>query len=132
MSVGSGGCRLAPATIRLAEAGAPAPPSFDVTTLVVFFCVPEAVPVTFTEKEHERLAPNVAPESATLADPAVAVIVPLPQLPVKPFGVATICPVGSVSVKLTPLSGALALGLERLKVKDVVPFRAMAAPPNAL
>jgi hypothetical protein len=59
--------------------------------------------VTFKENEQEELAERVAPERLTLLDPAAAVIVPPPQVPVKPFGTATTCPDGRVSVNPTPL-----------------------------
>jgi hypothetical protein len=73
--------------MRLAEAVPPLPDSVEVTVLVVFFCVPEVMPVTFTTKVHEALAARVAPEKLTLFEPAAAVIAPPPQLPVKPLGV---------------------------------------------
>src|SRR5678815_2865347 len=40
-------------TLMLAEAVPPVPPSVEVTLPVVLFCVPAAMPVTFTEKVHE-------------------------------------------------------------------------------
>src|ERR1700722_1983677 len=132
MSVGSGGCWLGPATMRLAEAVAPLPLSVEVTALVVLFCVPEVVPVTFTANVHEALAASDAPDSVTLDDPAAAAIVPPPQLPVNPFGELTICPVGRLSVKPIPLSDWPALGFVRLKVRDVLPFNGTLAAPNAL
>ena len=103
MSVGSGGCWLGPATIRVAVAVPPFPPSFEVTGPVVLFCVPEVTPVTFKEKEQEEIAESVAPERLTLLDPAAAVIVPPSQVPVNVFGVAITCPDGRVSVNPTPL-----------------------------
>ncbi len=103
MSVGSGGCWLGPETIRVAVAVLPFPPSFEVTAPVVLFCVPDVTPVTFKENEQEELAERVPAERLTLLDPAVAVIVPPPQVPVKPFGVATSCPDGRASVNPTPL-----------------------------
>jgi hypothetical protein len=62
-------------------------------------------------KLHEALAARVAPDRLTLLDPADAVIAPAPQVPDKPLGVATICPVGRVSVNPTPLREIAALGL---------------------
>jgi len=44
----------------------------------------------------------VPPESAIEPDPAAEVIVPPPHEPVRPFGVATVSPPGSVSVNATP------------------------------
>jgi hypothetical protein len=132
MSVGCGACWLGPATMRLAEAVPPFPASFDVTALVVLFCVPEVVPVTFTANMQAAPAARVVVERLTLLDPAAAVMVPPPQFPVSPLGVAMICPAGSVSVKPTPLRDELLLGFERLKVSDVVPFNATLAAPNVL
>jgi hypothetical protein len=91
-------------TLILAEAVPPVPPCVEVTLPVVLFLVPAVVPVTLTEKVHELLAAIVAPERLMVPDPAVAVIVPPPQVPVRPFGVETTRPVGNVSVKPMPLS----------------------------
>lgn len=59
-------------------------------------------------------------------------MVPPPQFPVNPFGVATVCPDGSLSVKPTPVRGLLALGFDRLNMRVVVPFNATLAAPNDL
>jgi len=97
----------------------------------VLVCVPEVVPVTFTANVHEAVAARDEPERMTLLDPAAAVMVPPPQLPVKPFGVPTTCPEGRVSEKPIPLSDRPVLGLERLKVRVVLPFNATLPAPNA-
>src|ERR1700722_6636478 len=131
MSVGCGGCWLGPATIRLAEAVPPFPASFEVTALVVLFCVPVAVPVTFTASVQDAPAARVAPESPTLLDPDAAVTVPPPQLPVRPSGVLTTCPAGRLSVKPIPLRDRPVFGFDRLKVRVVLPFNATLAAPNA-
>jgi len=89
-------------TARLADAVPPVPPFVEVTAPVVLFCAPAAVPVTFTEKLHEELAAKVEPDKLTLPNPATAVIVPPPQVPVSPFGVATTSPAGNVSLKAIP------------------------------
>src|SRR6476469_9544352 len=94
-------------TLTLAEAVPPVPPSVDVTLPVVLFCCPAAVPVTFTENVHELLAGMVPPERLITPVPAVAVMVPAPQIPVRPFGVETTRPAGSVSLKATPLSATV-------------------------
>src|SRR6185503_11817355 len=62
----------------------------------------------------------------------VAVIVPAPQVPVRPFGVEMIRPAGSVSVNATPLSATVVLGLVMVKLNEVEPFSGMLAAPNAL
>ena len=118
--------------MSVAEAVDPFPPSFDVTALVMLFCVPEAVPVTVTENEQEALADRVAVERLTVFDPPVALIVPAPQVPLNPFGVATTSPDGKESVKPIPLKFWLVFGFDKLKVSVVVPFRATLADPNAL
>jgi len=118
--------------MSVAKAVAPFPPSFDVTALVVLFCVPEAVPVTLTEKEQEVFADRVAAERLTLLDPPTAAIVPPPQFPLNPFGVATNCPDGKASVKPMPLRLWLVFGFDRLKLRLVVPCNAILAAPNDL
>ena len=94
--------------------------------------MPDVVPITFTAKMHEAPAASVVPETATLFDPPAAVMIPLPQLPVRPLGVATDCPGGKLSLKPTPLRERLVFGFTRLKVRVVVPFNATLADPNAL
>ena len=108
-SVGIAGA--AAPTVRAAEAVPPVPPSTDVTAPDVLFFVPALVPVTLTLKIHEAFDASVAPVKFTLPEPLVAVTVPPPQLPVRPFGVATRRPAGSESVKPTPLSAAHRVGI---------------------
>jgi len=117
-------------TVTLADAVPPAPPSTEVTVLVVLFFVPNVVPVTFTPKVHEALDASVAAVKLMLPDPAVAVIVPPPQLPVSPFGVETTSPAGRLSVKPTPVSPLPAFGLLSVKLSEVVPFSGMLTAPN--
>ena len=119
-------------TVTLAEAVRPVPPSVELTVPVVLFLVPAVVPVTFTEKVQEAPAANVPPDRLTEPDPAVAVMVPLPQEPLKPLGVDTTRPEGKESVKATPLSDALPLGLVTVKLRLVVPPIAMLDAPNDL
>jgi hypothetical protein len=108
----------------------PAPAVVEVTETLLFL-TPTVVPVTFTEKTQEPLAASVAPERLALLDPAVAVIVPPPQTPLSPFGVATTRPEGKLSVKATPVSEtALAIGFVIVKLSDVEPFKGMVAAPN--
>src|SRR5208282_2794542 len=106
--------------------------SFDITALVVLLSVPSVVPVTLTEKLHDALAARVEPDRLTLPDPAVAVIVPPPQLPLRPLGVDTTSPAGNESVNPTPVRLAAVFGFERLKVSDLLPFSGIVAAPNAL
>jgi hypothetical protein len=63
----------------------------------------------------------------------VAVIVPPPHVPVRPFGVATTNPVGKVSLNATPVSDTVfAAGLVIVNVRLAVPFRGIVAAPNVL
>jgi len=96
-------------TLMLAEAVPPVPPSTDVTLPVVLFCVPAAIPVTFTEKVHDALAASDAPVRLITFVFCVAVIVPPPQAPVRPLGVETTRPAGKVSLKPTPVSVVVVL-----------------------
>lgn len=97
-------------TLTLAEAVPPAPPSVEVTLPVVLFLAPAVVSVTFIENVQELLAAIVPPERLMVPPPAVAAIVPLPQVPVRPFGVETTSPAGSVSLNATPVSAVVMLG----------------------
>ncbi len=87
---------------------------------------PVVVPVTFTENVQDDPAPgdtvSVPPDRLTLPLPATAVIVPLPQVPVKPLGVATTTPAGKVSVNATPLSATLVFGLVMVKLNVLLVF----------
>ena len=96
---------------------------------VLLFFVPFVVPVTFTENVHDAAPANVAPERLTDPLPATAEIVPPPQEPVRPFGVATTKPAGSVSVKATPVRLVEALGFVTVKLRVVVPFSAIVEAP---
>jgi hypothetical protein len=94
----------------VAEAVPPVPPSVEVTGPVVLFLSPPVVAVTFTLKVQDALAARVAPVREIEPEPAVAVIVPPPQDPVRPFGVETTRPAGNVSVNPTPVSAVAVLG----------------------
>lgn len=117
-----------------AEAVPPVPPSVEVMSPVVLFCVPGAIPTIFTENVHEPPAGSVPPERFTTDAPEMppVVMVPAPQEPVRPFGVATFRPTGSVSPKPIPVRATVPLGLVTVKVSVVVPFSGMLAAPNAL
>ncbi len=86
----------------LADAVLPVPPSVDVTGPVTLVLVPRLVPVTLTENVQDAFAARFAPARRMLPLPAIAVMVPLPHEPVRPFGVETTRPDGNVSVKPTP------------------------------
>jgi len=119
-------------TIMLAEAVPPVPPSVEVTLPVVLFCVPGAMPVTFTAKVQEVEAARVSPVRLIRFVPAVAVIVPVPQEPVRPLGVEITRPAGSVSVKPTPVKVVEVFGLLMVKLRLVDPLSGMLAAPKTL
>jgi hypothetical protein len=93
--------------------------------------VPAATAVTFAANEQVPLVAIVPPDRVTVVEPEAAVIVPLPQVPVRPFGVDTTKPAGSASVNATPASAIDALGFEMVKVSDVEPASPIEAAPNA-
>src|SRR6185437_7403589 len=110
------------ATVRFAVAVLPVPPLVEVTAPVVLVYWPEAAPVTVTLNWHWPLAAIVAPVRAI---PVGAVVVSVPPQTVE-VPLATVSPVGSVSVNATPVSEtALAAGFVMVKVNDVVAFSAM-------
>ena len=96
-------------TDRLAVAVLPVPPLVELTLPVVLVYWPDDAPVTFTENVQEPLAAMLAPERLITLVPWVAVIVPPPQLPLKPLGVEISSPAGSVSLKPTPFSAVAVL-----------------------
>ena len=96
-------------TMTLADAVPPGPLSVAVTWLVVLFFTPAVVPVTLIENWHWAFCGMVAPAKETEPLPATAVIVPIPQLPARPFGVDTTRPAGRLSVKPIPVRLAVAL-----------------------
>src|SRR5579864_5799358 len=116
----------------VADAAAPLPPSVDVTILVVLFCTPVAVLVTFTPNVQDELPVRLEPDKLIVLDPAMAVTVPPPQPPAKPLGVETTSPAGSVSVMPIPLNVTVPFGFVMVKLRPVVPFSGMAAAPNVL
>jgi hypothetical protein len=107
----------------------PVPPLIDETAPVVFVYWPEDAPVTVMLNWHWPFAAIVAPV-ITMPVGAVVITVP-PQTEAVAF--ATVRPVGSVSVKATPVSDiALADGFVIVKVKDVVPVGAMPVGMNTV
>jgi hypothetical protein len=118
-------------TLTLAVAVPPVPPSVEVTLPVVLVCKPAEMPVTLTENVQLALAAIVPPLRLIVFVPAVAVIVPAPQVPVRPFGVETTSPAGNVSLKATPVSATVVLGFVMVKLSEVVPFSGILAAPKA-
>lgn len=71
-----------------------------------------------------------APESETTPEPAEAVPV---HVVARPLGVATERPVGSVSVKATPVNATVfATGFVMVSVSEVTPFGGMLEAPKDL
>jgi hypothetical protein len=105
--------------------------SVDVTVTLLFFA-PAVAPTTLTLNVHDAVGDLVVPLKLTVPDPATAVIVPLPQLPVRPFGVATTRPAGNVSVKPTLLRVVCVSGLATVNVSVLVPFVAIVVGLNDL
>jgi hypothetical protein len=111
---------------------APAPLSVEEIAPVVLFHEPAVAPFALSVIVHEPLAATVPAVKLTLPDPATADAVP-PHVLLSPFGVATISPVGNVSVNATPLSAnALPPGFVIVNVSDVFVPSGILAAPNAL
>src|SRR5215471_21432269 len=89
-------------TCTVAVAVPSVPPSFELTLPVVLVLEPAVVPVTLTLNVHELLAAMVPPDRLITFVFCAAVIVPAPQEPLKPLGVAMISPAGNVSLKPMP------------------------------
>src|SRR5689334_17577396 len=108
------------ATVRFAVAVLPVPPLVEVTAPVVLVNWPETAPVTVTLNWHCPPTTIVAPESAI---PVGAVVVRVPPQTAE-VPLATVNPVGSVSVNATPVRAtAFAAGLVIVNVREVVAFR---------
>src|SRR3954471_11318360 len=117
------------ATVTLAVAVLPVPPFVEVTFPVTLVYWPAAAPVTVTLNTHWLFTAMVAPVSAM---PVGFVVVSVPPQTVAE-ALATVRPVGSVSVKATPVSGStFAAGLVMVKVSEVVAFSEMLSGLNAL
>src|SRR5215510_7398353 len=119
-------------TVSVSLAVFPVPPLVEDTAPDVFVNAPAAVPVTFATTVQELFTAMLPPVRLMLVPPAVADAAP-PQLFVKPFGVATTNPVGSVSLNATPASATvLAAGFVMVKVSVLVPFNGIELGLKAL
>ena len=107
----------------------PVPPSFEVTWTALFFW-PAAVPVTLTVMVQLPDGARVAPVRLTKEDPATAVTAPPPHPPVSPLALATTSPAGRLSVKSTPVSERVLLGLATVKLRVVLPPTGIDTAPN--
>src|SRR5215472_16837497 len=130
-------------TVTLAAAVPPVtvrkvpPPASKVAEIVpvTLFLTPKAVPVTFTENEHELFAAMFNESRLTEPLPGFAAMdAPLlvTHVPAKPFGVDTTRPLGNESVNVTLISGVVAFGLFTVKVRAVFCPTAMSAGMKAL
>src|SRR5271165_5264009 len=117
-------------TVIVAVAVFPVPPFVALTLPVMLIWLPPAMPVTLTENVHEPLAGIVPPMRLTEDAPAAAATIPAPHVPISPLGVAIANPLGMVSVKATPVSPAVALGLLIVNVSVVFAARDRFAAPN--
>src|SRR5690349_12586246 len=115
----------------LSLAGAPVTPSLELTGLVVFFSVPAVTPVTFTLNVHDELGVSLAPDKKIVFVAGPVLVVPPPQLPVKPLGTAISRPSGKGSAKLRLVKGVSRSLLKIVKVNEVVPFTGMRDAPKA-
>jgi len=121
-----------PVTVSVAVLLAvPVPPSVELIVLVVLFSVPVAVAVTLMLIAHELPAATVPAVNATLLLPALAVAVP-PHVLLKPLGVETINPLGSVSVKAMSVRPTVAFGLLIVKLRPVLALSRIDDAPKAL
>src|SRR5258708_4812485 len=94
---------VAAATMSDAVAGLPGGASLELTGEVVLTLVPELVAVTLRENVQEADPASDAPDRPAELPPAVAVMLPPPHDPDRPFGVATTNPAGNVSVNAPPV-----------------------------
>jgi hypothetical protein len=120
--------------MTLAIAGAPVPPSVEVTVEVVFNLGPTVVPVTLSGMVQEPPGAIVAPVMETESEggtPMVKLRDGLPQ-PDSAFTTVIARPAGSISVKPTPVSGASGFELVMVKARLVVPPSGISAAPNDL
>src|SRR6478609_1681184 len=116
-------------TVRFAVAVLPVPPLVEASVPVVFVYWPASAQATRTENWHWLLALMVAPVSAM---PVGAVVVSVPPQTVE-VALATVRPVGSVSVKATPVSAVVfAAGLVIVNCSEVVAFSAIVFGLNTL
>ena len=104
------------ATAKFAVAGSPVAWK-ELRAPVELAFRPTVCPMTCTVKLHDVLAARLARLRLTLLVPGTAVMVPPGQDPLRPLGLATTTPAGSVSVKPTPVSGSAAFGLTMVKVR---------------
>ncbi len=104
--------------------------SLELTVLVVLTSVPAAIPTTFSENVQEEPPAIAAPDRAIELEPSMAVIVPPPHDPLRPLGVATRKPAGSVSTKAIWFNPTVVFGTDTVNDNDVVPPTGIEAIAN--
>ena len=105
-------------TVRVLEVAVlPVPPLVELTAPVVVVYEPAVAPVTVTGTGRVPAADTEAPLRVMVLPPVI-VSVPPPTLELP---LVTVKPLGSVSVKATPVSVVLAFALVIVKVRVVVP-----------
>ena len=108
-------------TVRVLEVAVlPVPPLVELTAPVVVVYEPAVAPVTVTGTGRLPAADTEAPVRVMVLPPVI-VSVPPPTLELP---LAAVKPLGSVSVKATPLSEVPEFELVMVKVRVVVPFTA--------
>ena len=118
-------------TVLVSLAALPVPPLVEVIVLVVLAFTPAVVPVTSTFTVQVPEAAIELPLTVNVVSVAAGAKVPPHVL--LAFGVPATCkPVGSASVKATPVNAVLAFGFVIVKVSVVVPANGIVAAPNAL
>ena len=119
-----------PTTSNVSVAGAPVPPWFDDAVTLLSF-TPVVRPVTSTLMVHCAVGAISPPVRLTVSLPGSAVMVAVPpQEPVRPLGVATTRPAGSVSVNATPVCVTAVSGFETTIVRLVVPANGTVSAPK--
>jgi len=109
-------------TAKLAVAVLPVPPLVELTEPVVLVYWPAAAPVTVTENTHWLFTAIVAPVSVM---PVGFVVVSVPPQVLDEL-LATVSPVGRVSLNATPVSATVfAAGLVIVNCNELVALRAM-------
>src|SRR5215469_10901611 len=96
------------ATVRLADAMFPLPPSMELTAVKLFF-TPSVTAMTSRLSVQDAPTTRVAPVSITPVEPGAAVVAPKHD-PVKPLGLAIIKPTGRLSTKPTPVKATATFG----------------------
>lgn len=118
------------ATVRTAVAVLPVPALLELTALLLFVKLPDAVAVTLSASVQLLPVATVPPLRVIAPVAASAVAIP-PQLFASPLGVEITNPAGSVSLNPTPVSDTVfAAGLVIVKASEVVLFTAILGAPN--